>query len=135
MISSPDISSFPIELSLGTIVLRLEITGECDFYSRGSFPEYVLSLELCNRINLNNPKTKIRWPNEILRLSQRLTFQPPSLHLSQDLTIAPYKCILTASPPFPPCCSSLFWASAVASLWSSWNPHCVPAWSDPLCIL
>ena len=35
MILSPVISSFPIELSLGTIVLRLEITGECDFYSRG----------------------------------------------------------------------------------------------------
>ena len=36
MILSPVISTFPIELSLGTIVLWLEITGECDFYSWGS---------------------------------------------------------------------------------------------------
>ena len=105
MILSPVISSFPIELSLGTIVLWLEITGECDFYSWGRVSQNTLgsiSLGLCNRINLNNPKTKIRQLNEILRLSQRLTFQPPSRHLSWDSTIAPSKCTLNASTPFPP---------------------------------
>ena len=102
---------------------------------RQSFPEYILSLGLCNRINLNNPKTKIRQPNEILRLSQRLTFQPPSLHLSQDLTIALYKCILNASTPFPPWLQFSVLGLVVASLQSSQNPHCVPAWSGPLCTL